>query len=213
MLALKVGKIVKLLSTILLSVFASVTAIASPDLKVGDIILQPLDCWTCSLIEAEERTIYSHMGLVLEVHPRILVGEAFGTVKLTPLEEFAQKTQRNQRMLVLRLKNPNMTEFLGQQKSPLMAVFRGVFLHKPYDPEFLWDNVDRSGNEKFYCSEFIAKLLSGFLRVTFPIKRMHYNVNRSAWEKYFNGNVPDGKWGNSPADFERSGLFYKVREL
>jgi hypothetical protein len=59
----------------------------------------------------------------------------------------------------------------------------------------------------------ITKLLSSFTGVELPIKRMRFDVNRDAWVQYFRGTPPDGKWGNSPGDFERSDLFYLVGEL
>ena len=46
------------------------------ELKVGDVLLQPLSCWSCSLIEAQEKSIYSHMGVVIENDPEVLVAEA-----------------------------------------------------------------------------------------------------------------------------------------
>ncbi len=183
------------------------------DLKVGDILLQPLDCSSCDLIEVQERTIYSHMGLVIQVVPRIEVIEALGSVKRLPLAEFAKKTESGERLAVIRFRNDDLVAYLGANQARLSQYFDQSFRGLPYDVEFLWNNVGPDGKEKLYCSEMITKLLSSFTGVELPIKRMRFDVNRDAWVEYFRGTPPDGKWGNSPGDFERSDLFYLVGEL
>jgi hypothetical protein len=42
---------------------------------------------------------------------------------------------------------------------------------------------------------------------------MKFDINRDGWLKFFQGNPPDDEWGNSPAIFERSDLFYEVGEI
>ena len=59
----------------------------------------------------------------------------------------------------------------------------------------------------------VTKLLSGFMGIELPMKRMKFDINRDQWIQYFHGNPPDGKWGNAPASFEKSELFYEVGEL
>ncbi len=183
------------------------------DLKVGDILLQPLDCSACDLIEAQERTIYSHMGLVIQVQPRVEVIEALGPVQRLSLVEFAKKTETGERLSVLRFRNENLIAHLGANQARLSQYFDQTFRGLQYDAEFLWNNVGADGKEKLYCSEMITKLLTSFAGMELPIKRMRFDVNRDAWIQYFRGTPPDGKWGNSPGDFERSDLFYVVGEL
>ena len=153
------------------------------------------------------------MGLVLKDGNSIKIAESFGTVKLTTLQEFSAKTQSGQKLLLIRLKDPKARAYLTQNKARLLDLFREQFEGKKYDEAFLWDNIDDNGEELLYCSEFISKLLSNFLHIPFPIKQMHFQRNRQNWITYFNGNVPDGKIGNSPADFEKSNLYMKVGEL
>ncbi len=183
------------------------------DLRVGDILLQPLDCWSCDLIEAQENTIYSHMGLVIQVHPRVEVIEALGSVKRLPLAEFARKTESGERLAVLRFRNDDLVGHLGANQARLSHYFDQSFRGLAYDDEFLWNNFGADGKEKLYCSEMITKLLFSFTGVELPMKRMRYDVNRDAWIRYFRGTPPDDKWGNSPGDFERSDLFFFVGEL
>jgi hypothetical protein len=196
----------------LLSLLLNFEAVALSSLQVGDILLQPLSCWACSLIEAEEETIFSHMGIVMQESP-VVIAEAYGTVRALPLAEFLAKTERGQKVAVLRLRNEKAQRFLEGNKEKFQDVYTRYFDGKKYDTEFLWNNFDEEGREKLYCSELVSKLLQAFMRLETPIKRMHFNKNRDLWIKYFKGNPPDGKWGNSPADFERSDLFYFAGEL
>jgi hypothetical protein len=183
------------------------------DLKVGDVLLQPLNCWSCALIEAQEKSIYSHMGLVIAVRPQIILVEALGQVKYTTLKEFNARTEKGQKLSVRRLRNENHVMNLEARKYELQSLFETQYQGLEYDQEFLWNNFDQFGREKLYCSEMIAKLLNSFLGLKLPTKIMKYDQNRELWVQYFHGNPPDGKPGNAPADFERSSLFYEVGEI
>jgi hypothetical protein len=196
-----------------LVLFLSLSVKASVELKVGDIILQPLSCWACSLIEAEEETIFSHIGIVVKADEEILVAEAYGKVKAHPLEDFLKKTEKNQKNLILRFRNEKISKYLNDNKDVFLSIFYRDFNGLAYDKAFRWNNFSSDGNEKLYCSELVAKLLMSFLPIETPIKRMHFNQNREHWIKYFQGDVPDNQWGNSPADFHHSELFYEVGEL
>jgi hypothetical protein len=200
-----------LISVLLFSV--SLASFASVELRVGDILLQPLDCYTCKLIEEEEDSIYSHMGLVIQVMPEIRIAESLGTVRLVSLEDFQARTEKKQRIGVFRFKHRGTVQRLQENRYELIQLFYNYFEGLPYDSDFLWDNHDASGAEKLYCSEMITKLLASFSNRPLPMKRMTYKKNRDLWVKYFNGTPPEGKWGNSPADFEKSKLFFEVGKL
>ncbi len=196
----------------LVFLFISLTSWSSVDLKVGDVLLQPLDCWSCTLIEDEEQTIYSHIGIVVAVNP-VMVAEARGKVKMLSLAEFDSTTEKGQRISVLRFQNSKIVSELNSRSSEFLSLFRNEFEGLDYDKAFLWDNFDEKGQQKLYCSEMVAKLLQAFLGIDPIVKRMHFSRNRTMWERYFKGDVPVGKWGNAPADFERSEWFFEVGEL
>lgn len=179
------------------------------EVKVGDIILQPLQCWTCHLIMAQEKSNFSHMGLVVATQPEVLVAEALGAVKLTPFKDFLGRT-RGLTHSVIRFKDQSIVHYFDRHEKQFLKFFEEHFAGLPYDSEFLWENRDDRGQEKLYCSEMVAKILEEFLRVEMPVKKMKYDINREHWIEYFKGNPPDGKWGNAPADFERSPIFYEV---
>lgn len=182
------------------------------ELKVGDILLQPLDCWSCSLIEDEEQSIYSHMGIVLSVDP-VMVADSLGKVRVQRFESFNSITEKGQKLGVLRFKNSKLVEEIQDRYVEMVHLFQSEFEGLEYDKAFLWDNFDSQGRQKLYCSEFVAKFLQAFIGMEPIVKRMHFSRNPEIWEKYFKGPAPVGKWGNSPADFERSHHFYFVGEL
>lgn len=154
------------------------------------------------MIESEEESIFSHIGLVVVENHEIKVIESYKKVSIVSLEEFLAKTQKDQKVLLLRSFE---SEAILSRK--LLNYYFTSFHNKPYDPQFSMDD------EKLYCSELVMKLLNRFLSVKIPTKKMHFNHNRSAWESYFRGNVPDGEDGIGPADFLRSELFFTVSVL
>jgi len=177
-------------------------------LKSGDILLQSTECYLCSLIEAEENSPYSHLGVVVVEPSGVSVLEAWQNVERVSLDDFLKTRKGGSRTLVLR---PFAFESATTpiQARDLLAVFERDFDGKHYDGDFLWNNSDERG-EKYYCSEFAAKFLDLFLPSPIPTKAMHYRIHRDEWIKYFRGNPPDGLPGISPGDFERSPLFDHV---
>jgi len=192
---------------LLLLVFILIPARASVELRPGDVLLQPLNCHTCTLIEQEEDTIYSHIGLVISTFPDVMVAEAYGKVRAIALKGFNLRTQKNQKLAVLRFRDQTFQYELLERSREMHSFFKTHFEGKKYDAKFSWDN------ENLYCSEFVAKFLESFLPVRMPLKRMHFDKNRFQWFRYFKGEIPDGDWGNSPGDFEQSELFEKVGEI
>lgn len=167
-------------------------------LRPGDVILQPMRCYLCRMIEVHEQSIYSHMGVVVEVNSEVWVGESLGAVRLVKLADFLSKGDSTRPHLIIRPKE-NVPFKLKEAITPLLG--------SEYDHDFRWDNLGRDGREALYCSELVAKLLNQFLVQNLPTKIMDYSLNREAWERYFGGNVPDGMPGNSPGDFEKSKQF------
>lgn len=172
---------------------------ASASLKVGDILLQPLHCWACSLIESQTKSEYSHIGVVIKIElDQVFVAEAFQKVKLVTLEDFMAKTQKRSSVKILR---PSFV-------SPyLYQTFIDHYLGLNYDAGFLWNNTDELG-EKIYCSELVYKLFSDLGMHTPRLDPMVFDVNRVHWERYFQGNIPDGELGISPEDFNQDDKYF-----
>lgn len=210
MLTSKVGEMNRLFLVLIILIPLQALAL---ELKVGDVLLQPLNCWSCRLIEEQENSIYSHMGMVIEVGDEVKIVEALGTVRVLSLKEFNARTEKGQKLSVRRFKDSALVDYLSTNQKSLMALFVANYQGLKYDHDFLWDNFDEEGREKLYCSEMVGKLLYDFMQIKSPIKLMKYDKNREHWERYFRAPPPDDKWGNAPADFERSPLYFDVGEL
>ncbi len=207
----------KYIISLILMATSSVSALAyRSDVQTGDILLQPLYCRLCELIELEEQSIYSHMGLVIQRETETFVLESFGSgVKIVTFDEFNKKTQKSQKLRHLRFKNPERAKFLAEpiQTARLILNFKKKYEGLSYDENFLWDNVDENGREKLYCSELVVKILNEIMEWNYPIKRMHFSRNVADWDRYFRGSTPRDEWGNSPADFEKSPEFIHLGDI
>lgn len=171
------------------------------ELKVGDVILQPLRCYSCRLIEAQEKSSFSHMGLVVSTTNGVKIAEALGQVRIVALAEFLAKGDLTRAHKIMRPREVVAFDFITAIEPWLGAEF---------DRAFRWDNLGRDGREAFYCSEMVTKLLNKFLKHKIPTKPMDYSENFEAWNAYFGGNVPQGEPGISPGDYEHSKLFQWV---
>ena len=175
----------------------------SRELKAGDIILQPLKCRTCSLIEQQEGSRFSHIGIVIEKNNELLVAEAYGKVRLVSLNEFLSKTHPLKKSVVIELKSQKINK-----EDLLRSVLQ--FVGSPYDRAFRWNNyID--GVEAIYCSELVFKTLKPLVKFQdLAPKRMSFDENPELWDRYFRGNTPRGELGISPEDFNKSRDFAQV---
>jgi hypothetical protein len=205
-----IGNIMRHLALFLFVISASYAS----SLRTGDVLLQPLSCRVCYLIEKEEGGPYSHMGIVFVRSEGVFVAEALGSVKLTPLKEFLSRPTAKRSHLIIR--NREISKYYRHQKRrrlfprELWKRFETKFLGLSYDEDFLWFNRDEHRKEKLYCSEMITKLLNRYLSKKIPTKKMHFRYNRKEWKRYFRGSIPDGLPGNSPMDFLRMDEFEQV---
>lgn len=170
-------------------------------LKAGDILLQPLHCRLCNLIEAQTDSIYSHIGIVINDDSD--VAEAFIKVRKVNLSEFLSKTQKRLKVKVLRPKF-----LVGNIENEYMNRFDNM----SYDSEFLWDNYDDKG-ERIYCSELVYKLLALYSNDIPEPLPMKYDINTDLWYKFFKGNIPFNKLGISPGMFDDENRFELIGEL
>lgn len=189
------------MAKILILIFLFSYVLKGTELKTGDVLLQPLSCYSCRLITDQEDSKYSHVALYLKINEQAFVIEAYGKVKLTPLKEFVQRNAKGQKIKVLRAIEKRMNSKLVLEAS---LKLEGL----SYDSQFLLNNFDGKG-EKLYCSELIYKIYSQF---GYPIKlkKMSFDKNREGWIRFFRGNPPDGELGISPEDFNKSSLFKTI---
>lgn len=186
-------------------------------LRTGDIILVPLNCYVCNAIEAETGVPYSHSVIVADAgeDPQLTsVYEAWGSVRKTPLSEIFARKQKNQSLFVVR---PRQFIRSGSPSAEqLRKVFEEEFDGLPFDDEYLWSNADDQGREKLYCSEFAFKFINRFLREQLTAAPMDFSRNFEFWNKYyaqFGMTPPSGQLGASPATLFNSALVKKMGEL
>ena len=175
----------------------------------GDILFQDLDCGPlCKAIENVEPGIYgthiSHVGILCKNKGKWYVAEAYGKVKLTPLNEFLYRTtdkDNNPKVIVARVKK--------EYKNYLHDLKRKIYqqLNKEYDSNFL------PGNDKLYCCELIYYVFTNRSgKHLFDFKPMSFKNRKtgkidSLWFEYFkklNGKIPENIPGCNPAAYSKS---------
>ncbi|MEI8347330.1 MAG: YiiX/YebB-like N1pC/P60 family cysteine hydrolase [Pseudomonadota bacterium] len=185
--------------------------------RTGDLILLPLNCILCHMIESETDSPFSHVGMVWQdpQSQRLFVFESWGTVRQVPLADFLARRERGREAAVYRFKE--LAELYTQAPDRFIQfqIELGQKFHRDcaglfYDAQFLWDNRDSMGREKLYCSELATKLIQPFLRIPFPARPMTYQKNAVFWNEYFKGQIPEGLPGVAPGDFARSQLLFKT---
>lgn len=180
------------------------------ELKVGDVILLPMKCWVCSLIEEETSSIYSHSGVVLSVkNGNIKIGQSLGEVHSVTLNDFLRVKDTSRNILVVRSKELIHSPVSSKES---LAIYNKYFKGLPFDHDYLWDNF-KNKEEKLYCSEFITKFLNKFLKRKIKPLPMSYVVYYEYWRSYFHHSPPDGLLGISPSFYENSKSFIHLGQL
>lgn len=177
----------------------------SRHLRPGDVIMVPLHCWVCRLIEAEIGRPFSHSAVVIavDVAGEVYIAEALGTVRITKLSTWAQALRTDAPWVVVRaqLQSPYQ-DFSNQELSHYFYQrFDQYFSHLSFDPSYSWDSFDDHGQRTLYCSEFIYHFLSPYLAYPLQLGVASYRRHYDLWKKYFNGEVPAPAPGINPGAF------------
>lgn len=109
-------------------------------LQDGDLVFQTSTSNQSLAILTATASLYTHMGIVRAGHNGFVVLEAAGTVRETPLKDWARRGVM-QRIAVYR--HPNMPK----ETAETILVTAGSYKGKPYDPFFSFKN------DAIYCSE------------------------------------------------------------
>lgn len=178
-------------------------------LKSGDIVLLPLSCRSCDVIASETGGTFSHSGIYLKARDgQEYVIEALGSVRAVHFENFVKRAPMDKKVGFVRVREfENLSN--GEIFDMIMSKF-SFYEGKGFDHNYLWNNVDENGDELYYCSEFVAKILNEVIVNKFQTTPMDFTTNWDYWYYAFNGNVPQGLPGNSPNDLYRDPL---VRHL
>lgn len=200
------------------------------DLRPGDVILVSLNCYVCKAISKTTLSPYNHSGLVLdagdalggvdfdkETFSGLRVAQSLGTTSTVTLDEFFAQVKNGSPFTVLRPKELNQlrdhdpARYAGARRK-LRGFFNEQMLGRGFDDDYLWDNVDQNGRELLYCSEMIQKTLNHVLSEPLRPIGLDYSRMWEFWFEYFDGEVPQGLPGNSPASLQASDLMMTVVE-
>jgi len=121
----------------------------SVPLQEGDLVFQSFASPQSTAIQLATKSRFSHMGIILRQGDTLMVYEAVGPVKFTPVDEWIDRDPGGH-LVVERLKNAKaiLTEGNLEKLERTAATFKG----KPYDWVFNWSD------EKIYCSELVWKI-------------------------------------------------------
>jgi hypothetical protein len=209
------GLILKVILFTLISIIY-ISSAFSLELRVGDVIVQPLKCRSCDPIGSSNGTVFSHSLIVLETKPEIIFAEALGITRTLNMHFLKMRvlTKGNKNTVMRhkeldRLHKKSPSRFLKFEKK-LQSLFYNEFEGLPFDHDYLWNNVDKDNIEKLYCSEFVTKILNPFLKSKIKTSPMDYTSDWDFWIKYFGHLPPQGLPGNSPSTFYLSKDFKEV---
>jgi len=190
------------------------------DIHTGDVVVLSLNCSLCRVIENETSSPYSHSAVIIRNgEGEYFYAQALGAKSnLKPLADLQKVIRpggvvhvfRNKELARLAERNP---EDYRKFETRFRESFTTKFSNVAFDQEFLWDNLGFDGQEKMYCSEFVAKMLNVFLKDKIKPAPMDFSRNWDIWQTYFRGAVPQGQLGLSPADLARSPAFFFVQSL
>lgn len=180
------------------------------NLKSGDIVLLPLNCRSCDVIASETGGSFSHSGIYLKNdRGEEFVIEALGKVRAVDFKSFIKRAPSIYDVGYVRVKE--LEDVTNEVLFNTIVEKFQKYMGKGFDHHYLWDNTDENGDELYYCSEFVAKLLNELLINKFQTAPMDFTTNWDYWYRAFDGEVPQGKPGNSPNDLYRDSLVTKLR--
>ncbi len=114
------------------------------DFQEGDILLQHIPSYLCSVIADVTNSQYSHCGIVAYYRDQLSVLEAIGPVKYTPIKKWLNRGSYG-RFTQLR---PKITNSAMKANAIIEA---RKHLGKPYDIQYKMDDAN------IYCSELVYK--------------------------------------------------------
>jgi hypothetical protein len=125
--------------------------------EVGDIIMQR-DAFKGGggVIQVMTLSPYNHVGVVVKKNGQLMVLEAIGRVRYTPIQTYIQ---RGEGYKVLRMRK----ELSAKQKAELSKQAR-QYVGKRYDAALSWSD------NKLYCSELVYKVYED-IGISLQIKR------------------------------------------
>lgn len=176
-------------------------------LREGDVLFQDMDGEFGEAIKLATRSKFSHCGMVLKQYGEIMVYEAVGPVKYTPIKEWV-KHGNNKEFTAKRLIKSNLiTSETIAKWTKASAKYNG----KGYDHIFEWTN------DKLYCSELVWKMYKDGLNLELstPKKLKDFDLSHPLVKKQlamrYGSDIPYDETVVSPQDLFDSPLLQEVK--
>ena len=194
-----------LLTLLLLTSCAGVQQL--PELREGDILFQSLETSQSQAIALATKSEFTHCGILLKNGDELMVYEAVGPVKYTPLKKWIG-SGNDGRVVVRRL---SATSLSGADLDKMHQSAKS-HLGKRYDFGFNWSD------EEIYCSELVWKIYKegknielGKPRAMKTFDLSSAEVKRAMRQRYGN-NIPYDEPMISPQQVYESELLETVYE-
>ena len=179
------------------------------ELQTGDLVFIELGGDISALVSDETGSPYSHVGMILKYTDEIRVAHSLGFVHESSLKDFKNFGKENHgRIPVLRHRE---LLFNKKKRRKLLDLYK-EFHGRPYNTSYLWGD-DKGEIKHVYCSEFVTKLLNRVLHDKIEPIPMDFSRNWKEWNVYFEGLIPQGKLGNSPATLFKDKNFILLGDL
>ena len=190
-----------------------------PALHAGDVVLIALHCYVCRVISETTDSPYNHSGLILDTELGLnsRVVQSLQSTQDLSLSEFLHQAGKTSPIKILRpreLANSFKHDREAYESSTVLLnrVFAQEMRGRAFDDNYLWNNVDSDGHELLYCSEMIQKTLNHVLAQPLTTVALDYSSHWDFWLNYFDGKVPQGQPGNSPASLANADQLMTIFE-
>ena len=197
----------------------SLQTVNLPVLHAGDVVLIALNCYVCRVINETTESPYNHSGLILDTDLGLVsrVAQSLQSTHELSLSDFLRQAGKRSPIKILRPREldnsyKNDHEAFESTTTVLNDVFAQEMRGRAFDDNYLWNNVDNDGRELLYCSEMIQKTLNHVLTQPLRTIALDYSRHWDFWLNYFDGKVPQGEPGNSPASLANADQLMTIFE-
>jgi uncharacterized protein YycO len=153
--------------------------------REGDIVFQTIPSPQCRAIQLATKSQFSHVGMILMHKGTLMVYEAIGPVKYTPIDSWIERDEKHH-IVVKRLRNADST--LTKVNLAKLESTASTFEGRPYDSAFNWSD------DKLYCSELVWKIFDRALKIDIGDLRKlkDFDLSSPEVQKKLNERYPDG---------------------
>lgn len=171
------------------------------EIQNGDLIFHTSKSNQSKAIQLATKSKYSHMGIIYENDGKYFVYEAVESVKLTPLQEWINRGEK-EHYVIKRLKNSENRLTKGVINK--MKLYGERFKGKSYDIYFEWSD------DKIYCSELVWKIYKNAVDIEIGQLQqlsdfdLSNKIVRNIMKERYGENIPMDEKVISPAEMFNS---------